>query len=135
MNNLCVDVILGLDWQARHESLTFNFQGPEPPIEISQEESSGVCGLAQMNTEPAQLFANLTPDCKPIAAKSRRYCVADRRFISEEIQSLLKAGLIEPSNSPWRAQVVVTKETNDSRLLRNYQQIHTSGCLSIAKYQ
>ena len=112
MNNLCVDVILGLDWQARHESLTFKFQGPEPPIEISQKET-GVCGLAQMKTEPVRLFANLTPDCKPIAAKSRRYCVADRRFISDEIQSLLKAGLIEPSNSPWRAQIVVTKDPND----------------------
>ena len=114
MKNLCVDVILGLDWQARHKSLTFKFNGPEPPIEVcDSNEEPGVCALAQMDTEPAQLFANLTPDCKPVAAKSRRYRLADKRFIREEVLSLAKAGLIEPSNSPWRAQVVVTNDPND----------------------
>ena len=68
MNNLCVDVLLGLDWQARHKALTFKFNGPEPPIEVcSSDDEVGVCGLAQMQTEPAQLFANLSPDIKPIA--------------------------------------------------------------------
>jgi hypothetical protein len=114
MNNLCVDVILGLDWQARHKSLTFKFNGPEPPIEVcSSEPEPSVCGLTQMHTEPARLFANLTPDCKPIAAKSRRYSMQDRKFIKSKIQSFLQAGIIEPSNSPWRAQPVVTKDPND----------------------
>ena len=116
MHNLCVDVILGLDWQARHKALTFKFNGPEPPIEVCSSDEDvevGVCGLAQMQTEPAQLFANLSPDIKPIASKSRRYCMADRKFISEETRSLYKAGLIEPSNSCWRSQPVVVKDPNE----------------------
>ena len=63
-----------------------------------------------MQTEPAKLFENLTADCKPIAARSRRYSAADKRFIEDKINELLKEGLIEPSNSSWRAQVVVTKD-------------------------
>ena len=112
MDNLCVDVILGLDWQTRHKKLTFNFNGPEPPIELGDTEPDNICGLAQMQTEPAKLFDNLTADCKPIAARSRRYCAADRRFINVKVNELLKEGLIEPSNSNWRAQVVVTKDPN-----------------------
>ena len=79
----------------------------EDDVEIS------VCGLAQMQTEPAQLFANLSPDIKPIAAKSRRYCMDDRKFIRDETEALYKAGLIEPSNSSWRAQPVVVKDPNE----------------------
>ena len=66
-----------------------------------------------MKTEPGQLFANLTPDCKPIAAKSRRYSMADRDFIRKEVKSHLEAGLIEPSNSAWRTQGVVAKDPNN----------------------
>ena len=73
----------------------------------------GVCELAQMQTEPAQLFANLSLDIKPIAAKSRRYCMDDRKFIRDETQALYKAGLIEPSNSSWRSQPVVVKDPNE----------------------
>ena len=90
-------MLLGLDWQARHKALTFKFNGPEPPIEVCSPDRA-VCGLAQMQTEPAQLFANLSHDIKPIAAKSRRYCMDDRKFIGDETQALYKAGLIEPSN-------------------------------------
>ena len=47
MKNLCVDVILGLDWQARHVSLTFKFDGPEALIELCDpQQEHGVCGLA-----------------------------------------------------------------------------------------
>ena len=90
-----------------------------------------------MQTEPAKLFENLTPDCKPIAARSRRYCAADRRFINDKVDELLKEGLIEPSNSNWRAQVVVTKDPNPDihrkRMTVDYSEtkIYIARCLSI----
>ena len=55
------------------------------------------------------LFQNLSDDCKSIVVKSRRYSEPDRKFIDGEIQRMLKEGIIEPSNSPWTAQYVVTK--------------------------
>ena len=73
LENLCVDIILGLAFQKQHESVTFRFGGEKPPIEI--------CGLAMLNVEPPDLFGNLLPNCKPVATKSRRYSQPDRLFI------------------------------------------------------
>ena len=40
-----------------------------------------------------------------------------------EVQHMLKEDIIEPANSPWRAQVVVTKgEHSKKRLVINYSQ-------------
>ena len=60
-----------------------------------------------MKTEPPVLFAHLTPDCHPISTKSRKYSQSDRNFIRDEVQRLAELKIIKPSNSPWRAQVLV----------------------------
>ena len=66
----------------------------------------------------------MTDDCRPIASKSRRYSFDDRKFIENETQRLLREGIIEPSNSPWRAQIVVTKDDNHKkRLAIDYSQM------------
>ena len=96
---LCSDLILGLDFQRQHQSISFHHGGPEPPLVV--------CGLSTLKVEYPDLFTNLTADIHPIAAKSRRYSYEDRKFIDSEVQRLLNKGVIEPSNSPWRAQVVV----------------------------
>jgi len=106
LDNLCVDVILGLDFQTQHKSVTFNFGGQKLPIQV--------CGLAALNVDPPDLFANLSPDCKPIATKSRKYSTFDRQFIRNEVQQLLAS---------WRAQVVVTSDDNHKkRLVIDYSQ-------------
>ena len=78
-----------------------------------------VCGFSTLNMDPAEPFANLTENCHPItdplanlnenchpiASKSRCYSRDDLKFIDGEVERLLKEGIIEPSNSPWRAQV------------------------------
>jgi hypothetical protein len=52
----------------------------------------------------------------------------NRRFISfiqQEVNQLLSEGIIEPSNSPWRAQVVVVKDPlnrHKKRLCIDYSQ-------------
>ena len=115
LNDLCVDLILGIDFQQQHESVTFQFRGDKPNLNI--------CNLATLNTNPPLLFENLPENCKPIATKSRRYSETDKKFIDSEIQRMLKEGIIEPSNSPWRAQVVVTKDKrHKKRLAIDYSQ-------------
>ena len=114
---LCADLILGLDFQSQHSSVTFHYGGSEPPL--------AVCGFSKLNIDPPEPFANLTADCHPIASKSRRYSQEDSAFIDEEVKRLLKLkeGIVEPSLSPWRAQVVVTKDENHrKRLAIDYSQ-------------
>jgi hypothetical protein len=108
-------MILGLDFQSKHKNVVFNYGGPDPPLVG--------CGFIVLNMDPPEPFANLTPDCHPIATKSRRYSQEDLSFIDNEVEMLLKEGIIERSKSPWRAQVVVTKDENHKkRLAIDYSQ-------------
>ena len=112
---LCADLILGLDFQSQHESVIFQYGGSKPPL--------SVCSFSKLNVEPPEPFANLTSDCHPIATKSRRYSQEDTEFIDKEVTRLLEEDIIEPSQSPWRAQVVVTKDENHKkRLAIDYSQ-------------
>ena len=113
--NLCADVILGQNWQSNHESVTIKYGGERYPLKI--------CNLTTLNVSPPPLFENLDPNCKPIITKSRRYSDEDRKFLAEEVERLLSEGIIEPSNSPWRAQVVVTRnERHKKRLVIDFSQ-------------
>ena len=115
MPGLCSDLILGLDFQSQRDSVTFKYGGTKPPL--------SVCSLTTLNIEPPSPFENLTVDCHAIATKSRRYSKDDLNFIGDEVERLLKEGIIEPSQSPWRAQVVVTKDENHKkRLAIDYSQ-------------
>ena len=94
---LCADLILGLDFQSQHESVVFQYGGSKPPL--------SVCGFSMLNMEPPKPFANLTSDCE------------------KEVTRLLEEGIIEPSLSPWRAQVLVTKDSKThKRLVIDYSQ-------------
>ena len=113
--DLCADVILGHDFLGKHSEVNFPFDGPQVSLKI--------LGVAAANVEAPSLFHNLTSDCKPIATKSRRYSELDERFIESEVQKLLKEGIIEPSSSPWRAQVLVTSgDRHKKRLVIDYSQ-------------
>jgi len=103
---LCADVIPRQDFQQQHASVTLEYSG-----------QLVLCGLTTLHVDPPELFANLTADCHPVVSKSRRYSFDDRKFIHEETRRLLQEGIIEPSNSPWRAQVVVTKDENHRKRL------------------
>ena len=114
--DLCADLILGLDFQSQHETVVFKHGGPKPSL--------SVCGVSTLNTDsPPQLFANLTDDCRPIAIKPRKYSRDDLTFVDSEVKRLLEEGIIEPSKSPWRAQVVITKgENHKKRMVIDYSQ-------------
>ena len=58
-----------------------------------------------------------------MATKSRRYSASDKKFIEEEVAKLLEDGVIEPSQSSWRAQVLITKdERHKKRKVIDYSQ-------------
>ena len=82
-----------------------------------------ICNFAAAKIEPPALFTYLSADCHPIAIKSRRYPYEDRQFIQREVARLEEEDIIEPSNSPWRAQVlVVTNDRQKRRLVIDYSQ-------------
>jgi hypothetical protein len=110
LQNLCCDIILGLDFQRQHSEVTFSFGGPKPCLVVRDDP---VCALTAAKVEEPTLFANLLPDVKPIATKSRRYNYKDREFIKSEVETMLAEEIIEPSKSPWRAQIVVVKDEFD----------------------
>ena len=121
--NLCTDIILGQDFQRQHSRLIFEYGGPLADLKIPSNHSH--CAVSAASIDSPRLFRNLLPGCKPVAVKSRRFCKEDKDFIGEEISKLLHDGVVEPSTSPWRAQIVVVKDATQRhkrRLCIDYSQ-------------
>ena len=110
--NLCSDVILGLDFQGRHQRVIFEFNGESNDLVIS---GKSICAVTAASTDAVSLFSNLAPEAKPSVTKSRRFNQEDREFIQRTIEKWLEAGIIQSSSSPWRAQVVVKDFFNRQR--------------------
>ena len=70
------------------------------------------------------LFGNLVPGCKPIASKSRRFNIQDKKFIKSTVDEWKQAGTIRRSKSPWRAHCVIVKNSDGEiqRLAIDYSQ-------------
>ncbi|XP_041989092.1 uncharacterized protein LOC121740463 [Aricia agestis] len=109
LNSLCSDIIIGHDILSDHSSVELTFGGTKKPLKI--------CNVIAASVPEVSLFANLSENVKPIAIKSRKHSEADTIFIENEIEKLLKDGVIEPTNSPWRAQVLVTTSTTHRKRL------------------
>ena len=62
------------------------------------------------DVDPPTLFKSVPDKVKPIATKSRFFNKVDRAFIQDEISSLLAAGSIKRTDSPWRAQVMIARD-------------------------
>ena len=107
MPQLCSKVILGQDFMNKHQNVEFTLSGSLPKLTV--------CGLASMTIDPPCLFPNLTPDIRPITTSTRRFVKSDEAFIKDEIHSLLLQGIIEKSQSPWRAQVIVVNDERHKR--------------------
>lgn len=105
----CCDIILGHDLLAQHSRVSIRFNGNKPPLEIvassRQIVAAAMPPLAKI--EPVSLFSNLTPDIRPIACSSRKFSEPAAKVIRETVSNLKAGGIIRPSKSPWRAQVLV----------------------------
>ena len=107
IDGLFIDFIVGKDILRKHNKVVFKFNGPQKGLII------GAVGVdsdsfPEMKVPPPPLFKHLSENIKPIATKSRRFAAADFKFIKEETKRLLKEKIIEPSVTPWRAQVLTT---------------------------
>ena len=111
---LCHEVIIGHDLLSRHNKLIVKFGGEKEDMQL-HSQNVGFCNLVAANIDPPKLLYNIKEDCRPIACKSRKYSDSDKLFISEEVSKLLKAGIIERSHSPWRAQVLITNDDRHRR--------------------
>ncbi|GAA55651.1 retrovirus-related Pol polyprotein from transposon 412, partial [Clonorchis sinensis] len=113
--NLCADVLLGHDFLGLHDKVEIPFGG--------QRGTLTVCGVTSAKLESPSLFTNLAAKYKPIATKSRHHTPEDELFIQTEVDRMLTDGIIEPSNSQWRAQVLVTRIAKyNRRMVIDYSQ-------------
>ena len=111
--NLVAELVIGTDLMEQHESVHMQFGGERPPLVLSS--------LNPIRVTAPTLFKNLTPDCRPVAAKSQRFSFEDQKFIDAEVKKLLDDDIIEPCNSPWRAQLLVHRiENHKTRLVVDY---------------
>ena len=102
--NLCSNVILGLNLHSQHQRLIFQFNKSSPDLLASRESH---CTLAAAQATEVSLFSNLCSDIKPIATRCRRCGEDDRAFIDENIKKFMNEDIIRPSMSPWQAQVAI----------------------------
>ena len=124
LKNLCSDIILSQDFQKQHKSVIFEFGGKRSwnfrslhqakelktlTKELKLPKFTPGCAFSAASIEEPSLFTNLIPGY-PIASKSRHFSKEDQKFIQQGITKLLSEGIIEPSVSPWRAQVVFAKD-------------------------
>ena len=110
IDNLFVELIVGKDIMKEHRKVTFNFQGPRDELMIGAL-SDNAQHFSEMKVPPPPLFTNMTSNVKPVTTKSCRYTKSDFSFIKTETEKLLKEDVIEPSVSPWRAQVLYLMKT------------------------
>ena len=57
LDNICSDVILGLDFQSQHQQLVIKFHGESPDLVVTQDSH---CLLTIANTPEVSLFSNLS---------------------------------------------------------------------------
>jgi len=103
---LCCDINLGLDFQSQHQRVIFELGCNLQDIVVSHDET---CSVTVAETQEVSLFSNLTAGVKPITTKSRRFSHEDRLFIQDNVDKMLSEGVIRPSSSPWRVQVLIVK--------------------------
>jgi len=95
-----------------HRSITFKMVGRFDSFTVP---STKVGGVAAADVEAPRSFQFLSPDVKPIATRSWRFNVEDAQFIKDEVAKLQSEGIIESSENPWRAQVLVIKDERHKR--------------------
>ena len=78
LRNLCSDVMLGLDFEGRHQRVIFKFKEESNDLVISGKST---CAVTAASTDVVSLFSNLAPEAKPIVTKSRRFNQEDRAII------------------------------------------------------
>lgn len=113
---LVAEMIIGMDVLSQHKVVELNADGKLPKVSFT------CAAFPTMNIDPPDIFSSgLKSDARPIATRARFVKPRDREFIESEIQRLLDEGIIEKSNSPWRAQAFVVRD-NKPRMVIDYSE-------------
>ena len=122
MKNLCTNLLLGGDFQSQNKRVVFQYNGSKADLFVPN--INHLNAMPELGIKPASLFNNLLSDCRPVVTKSRRFNAADQKFIAAKVNRLHSAGIIRPSVSSWRAQVLVVhnRECGKKRLCVDYSQ-------------
>lgn len=76
-------------------------------------------------TDMVEHTIEVQPGTKPIKLPPRRLPISQREIAETEISSMLEAGIIEPSKSPWAAPIVlVRKKDNTTRFCVDYRKLN-----------
>ena len=65
---------------------------------------------------------NIKPGTKPIASRPYHVNPKQMSVFREEIENLLKDGIIEPSSTPWRSPVMLVPKKSGFRLVADFSQ-------------
>ena len=139
MESLAAPVILGREFLGTHSSVSLEYGGPLGPLKIPAKvgENSKLkenwelnknvsdysgCYVSSIKKEAPSPFSSMHPNTVPLASPSRRYKPEDVEFIKSEVKRLLESGIIEPCQSPCRAQVLVVKNRTKRRMAVDYFQ-------------
>ena len=113
VSKLVAPLIVGMDLLRQHSQLNLKLGGSRRPATFC-------LALSTMNCKQFQLLPGV--DCsklKPIATQSRP-CKQHAEFIQSEISRMLKNGIIQISQSPWRAQCFVATGGRKPRLVIDF---------------
>ena len=92
--------ILGANELAQFSTLLVHYCGSMPPLHVVASQLSDDQSGSVMNVSPQSVITLSHPDVKPVRVPFRKRSRADEKFIQQEIASLLKKKLIQPSKSP-----------------------------------
>lgn len=110
-----VDLKIWHNFLQQHSYVEIPFGGSKPSLKLFRLMTANMSYLA--------FIANLTPDCKLIAIRSRQHTNEDINFINTKIKRIFREGIIQPSQSTWRVQVLVTSsENHKNRMVIDYSQ-------------
>ena len=105
---------------------------------LDKQYHSQVCGLIFENQDvflkPGEILGRThlvkhnidTGSARPRKCKPYKPALSQKHIIDEQIQEMLDAGQIEPSNSPWASPVVlVSKKGGGTRFCIDYRHLNS----------
>ena len=101
-----------MDLLGQHSVVQLETKGDRGPVSFSKaaQGTHAAAMFPALDIEPTILFSTITKQrAKPITTKSRYASKENQEYLTQEIDRLLEAGIIEPSSSPWRAQEAPTE--------------------------
>jgi transposase InsO family protein len=122
--SLCDDAILGISALSNFDSVTISLGGSLGPLHVaasfnpvSDFPTVFDKDLSKpLKCEPVPIIT-LRPGTEPVRCPSRHYDDVERKFISLMIEKWQNDNIIVRSQSPWRSQVVVVKDSGTPKRL------------------